>query len=115
MATGSTADTIKAEASRALADLNIETGEISVGSDWVRDADRHLHRTRVHRRTAHCKRQRALRCPVVQRQPNRHRNPPGRVVLPGRQGPWGDHVLPGHGQERHHPAGKVHHRNGQLC
>ena len=35
-ATGTTTVTIKAEATKALAGLNIETGEISVGSDWVR-------------------------------------------------------------------------------
>jgi PKD repeat protein len=35
-ATGTTAVTIKAEAANALAGLNIETGEISVGSTWVR-------------------------------------------------------------------------------
>ncbi len=35
-ATGSTNITIKAEAAKALAGLNIETGEISVGSTWVR-------------------------------------------------------------------------------
>ena len=35
-ATGTTTVTIKAEATKALAGLNIETGEISVGSTWVR-------------------------------------------------------------------------------
>jgi PKD repeat protein len=35
-ATGTTTVIIKAEAANALAGLNIETGEISVGSDWVR-------------------------------------------------------------------------------
>ena len=34
-ATGSTTVTIKADAANALAGLNIETGEISVGSSWV--------------------------------------------------------------------------------
>jgi PKD repeat protein len=35
-ATGTTTVIIKAEAANAMAGLNIETGEISVGSDWVR-------------------------------------------------------------------------------